>query len=179
VQHVVTPKAAAGETLRGLPELGRCVLEDPRRDDLMQCEMQLSVDRLASDLDLGRPVLDRLPEPRVLRRDQQPPIILVAGVKKRDIDAVEKARSAPSGWPPEPERYRAVGPWRYPAEGAPGSGKPGWSFRPGRQRMTRRYRANRALPKLAAASPTAGWCPSVLGRMVVVLLGSFAAIRSV
>src|SRR3974377_1106352 len=30
VQHVVTPKAAAGETLRGLPELGRRVLEDPR-----------------------------------------------------------------------------------------------------------------------------------------------------
>ena len=95
MQHVVTPKAAAGETLRGLPELGRRVLEDPRGDDLMQCEMQLSVDRLASDLDLGRPVLDRLPEPRMLRRDQQPPIILVAGVKKRDIDAVENIVSRP------------------------------------------------------------------------------------
>ena len=34
VQHVVTPIAAAGETLRGLPELGRRVLEDPRGDDL-------------------------------------------------------------------------------------------------------------------------------------------------
>ena len=95
VQHVVTPIATAGETLRGLPELGRRVFEDPRGDDLMNREMQLSVDCLTSDLDLGRPVLDRLPEPRVLRRDQQPPIILVAGVKQRDIHAVENILSRP------------------------------------------------------------------------------------
>ena len=81
VQHIVTPIAAAGETLRGLPELGRRVLEDPCGDDLMNREMHLSVDCLTSYLDLRHPVLDRLPEPRVLRRDQQPPIILVAGVK--------------------------------------------------------------------------------------------------
>ena len=95
VQHVVTSIAAAGETLRGLPELGWRVLEDPRGDDLMKREMQLGVDCLTSYLDLGRPILDRLPEPRVLRRDQQPPIILVPRVKKRDVDVVENIVSRP------------------------------------------------------------------------------------
>ena len=95
VQHVVTPIAAAGETLRGLPELGRRVLEDPRGDDLMHREMQLGVDRLTSHLDLGRPVLDPLPEPRVLRRDQQPPIIFVPRVQERDIHVVENIVSRP------------------------------------------------------------------------------------
>jgi hypothetical protein len=95
VQHVVTPMAAASETLRGLPELGRRVLEDPCGDDLMNREMQLSVDCLAAYLDLGRPVLDRLPDPRVLRRDQQPPVILVPRVQERDIHVVESIVSRP------------------------------------------------------------------------------------
>ena len=95
VQHIVTPVAAAGQTLSGLPELGRRVLEDPRGDDLMNREMQLSVECLTAYVDLGRPVLDRLPEPRVLRRDQQAPIILVPRVKKRDVDVVENIVSRP------------------------------------------------------------------------------------
>jgi hypothetical protein len=100
VQHVVTPIAAAGETLRGLPELGKRVLEDPCGDDLMHREMQLSVDCLTAYLDLGRPVLDRLPEPRVLRRDQQPPVILVPRVQERDIHVVENIVSR-SEQPPD------------------------------------------------------------------------------
>jgi hypothetical protein len=95
VQHVVTPIAAAGETLRGLPELGRRVLEDPGGDDLMNREMQLCVDCLTSYVNLGRPVLDRLPEPRVLRRDQKPPIILIPRVQERDVRVVENIVSRP------------------------------------------------------------------------------------
>jgi hypothetical protein len=65
------------------------VFEDPVGDDLMYRQMHLGVDGPTADLELGRPVLDRLPEPGMLRSDQQPSIIFVVGVEERDVNVVQ------------------------------------------------------------------------------------------
>lgn len=72
-----------------LPDLGRVVVPELVGDDLVERDVEVRAHRLSIDHKLVLAALDRPSEVRMLRKDQQVPVVGVGGVEERNIETFE------------------------------------------------------------------------------------------
>ena len=94
VEDLVPLVAGAEETHGGLPNLGRFVVPELRRDYLVYRDVQTDIDRLATNVDLTAVFAERLHELRMLVTDHKRPRVGIGQIVERQVQSGERRRSA-------------------------------------------------------------------------------------